>query len=223
MFASTSVVDVKGAYWLSWLYTSSIIYTLLLHSRILRFCRNQFTKLPTSCKTRRRSMDDNFHYISSFGGGSSDRSVFAAMASSPSNRANFITSTIQVARKYGFDGLDLDWEYPVTRAEMVLSSLNGVKLLTKRLILSTKLTTYPAQAVHDSLDFVNLMCYDYRGDWDTSKTGKTWKLKDPNVNGIGSTAVGVGPGAGILTYANVVDFNGVSGTRVVYDAQTVSM
>ncbi|XP_026397332.1 class V chitinase-like [Papaver somniferum] len=53
--------------------------------------------------------------------------------------------------------------------------------------------------------------------------GRTWKLRDANVNGIGAPAVGVGPGGGVLTYADVVDFNGVGGTRVVYDARTVSM
>ncbi|KAI3936658.1 hypothetical protein MKX01_034087 [Papaver californicum] len=299
MFASTSAVDVKGAYWPSWLqntlppsaipsYYTHVFYAFVgisspNYQLVVKPEDDQWMKTFT---TSLLSKTPRVTTMLSIGGGSSDRSVFAAMARSPSNRANFILSTIQVARKYGFDGLDLDWEYPVTQAEMVnLGTLltewrravneeagrtgKQTLLLTAAVyftpsayILSTELTTYPAQAVRDSLDFVNLMCYDYRGDWDTSKTGahallydpssqistsvgiqawiraglpanklimglpmygKTWKLKDPNVNGIGAPAVGVGPGAGILTYADVVDFNGVSGTRVVYDTQTVSM
>ena len=54
----------------------------------------------------------------SIGGGGSNATVFATMASSKQTRQSFIDSTIQMARKYGFDGVDLDWEFPNTVKDM---------------------------------------------------------------------------------------------------------
>ncbi|KAK4753881.1 hypothetical protein SAY87_001985 [Trapa incisa] len=128
--------------------------------------------------------------------------------------------------------------------------------------LSDVYRAYPAGSIARNLDFINAMCYDYHGSWNTSATGahaafydptsnvsssyglsswvragvprskvimelplygKTWKLKDPNINGVGAPAVGVGPGdVGILFYYQVVAFNRDNGAKVVFDRATVS-
>ncbi|XP_019055522.1 PREDICTED: chitinase-like protein 4 [Nelumbo nucifera] len=53
--------------------------------------------------------------------------------------------------------------------------------------------------------------------------GRTWKLKDPNVHGIGAPAVGVGPGDnGVLLYFQIVEFNAANNATDVFDKKTVS-
>ncbi|XP_038702173.1 class V chitinase CHIT5b-like [Tripterygium wilfordii] len=53
--------------------------------------------------------------------------------------------------------------------------------------------------------------------------GRTWKLKDPNINGIGAPAAGVGPGnRGVLTFLQLDHYNGNNSATVVYDVESVS-
>ncbi|OIW09290.1 hypothetical protein TanjilG_01261 [Lupinus angustifolius] len=152
--------------------------------------------------------------ILSIGGGGSNSTLFSIMASTKQNRENFINSTIQVAHKYGFNGLDLDWEFPEDEKDMANLGilfkewhqafvLDAQVHRTQRLLLTAAVyyantikiigngpRSYPAQAISEYLDWASPMCFDYHGSWDNF-TGFNAALYDPNSNisthyGIGS-------------------------------------
>lgn len=159
----------------------------------------------------------------SIGGGASNATLFSIMASNKQNRENFINSTIQVARQYGLDGLDLDWEFPADEKDManlallfkewhqalVVDSKVHKKprlLLTAAVYYASTIKligngprSYPAQAITQYLDWASPMCFDYHGAW-ANITGYNAALYDSKSNisthyGIGSWInSGVPPG-----------------------------
>jgi chitinase len=49
----------------------------------------------------------------SVGGWDAGGKVFSVMAKSAQSRKSFIQSVVATLEKYKFDGIDIDWEYPV--------------------------------------------------------------------------------------------------------------
>lgn len=128
----------------------------------------------------------------SIGGANAAPGTFSTMVSSHVNRAAFIESTIATARKYGFDGLGFDWEFPSNQDDMSnlaelfkewrqaveIEALFGSSgrgkpplLLSAAVYFASRFwfdvpRTYPADAIAKYLDFVNPMCFDYHGSWE---------------------------------------------------------
>ncbi|XP_008242940.1 PREDICTED: chitotriosidase-1-like [Prunus mume] len=139
----------------------------------------------------------------SIGGGNADPATFAAMASQASRRKSFINSSITLARSYNFHGLDLDWEYPSSTTEMTnLGSLltewraavaNESKASGKTALLLAAAVfrsadyytiNYPFQAISNSLDWINVMAYDFYGPgWSPNNTGPPAALYNSQVSG----------------------------------------
>ncbi|MEE2681021.1 MAG: glycosyl hydrolase family 18 protein [Planctomycetota bacterium] len=121
---------------------------------------------------------------------------FSDVALTEESRARFAQSCVEFIRQYNFDGVDLDWEYPVegglssnTRRpedgvnytlllQELRSQLDQAGLEDDRTYLLTiaspagwdKVRHLDIEALSDVLDFINIMTYDFRGAWDLSTT-----------------------------------------------------
>ncbi|XP_063232762.1 probable chitinase 10 [Bacillus rossius redtenbacheri] len=116
---------------------------------------------------------------------------YSRLVNSPSARRRFVKQVLEFLDKYGFDGLDLDWEYPkcwqVDCDKGPESDKQAFAALVRELrqafqprglLLSSAVSPsktvidagYDVKALGENLDWVAVMTYDFHGQWD-KKTG----------------------------------------------------
>ena len=118
-------------------------------------------------------------------------SKYSRMANSREARARFTNHVVGFIEKHGFDGLDLDWEYPKCwqvdcnkgpqsdrRAFSLWVKELKAAFKPKGLLLSAAISPskkvinagYDIPSIARDLDWIAVMTYDYHGHWD-KKTG----------------------------------------------------
>ena len=110
------------------------------------------------------------------------RTTWSDMTSTQANRAIFIASLEIFLLEFGFQGVDLDWEYPATsdRGGKSQDTQNLVYLVQKmRVALGSRygisatlapdfwyLRGFDPKAMEPYVDFFGFMAYDLHGSWD---------------------------------------------------------
>lgn len=112
------------------------------------------------------------------------RTAFSDMVSTSANRAAFISSLKSFMQTYGFDGVDLDWEYPAAsdRGGVAADTANLVSLVkelraefgTSKGVTCTLpssfwyLQGFDVASMANYVNWFNFMSYDIHGTWDST-------------------------------------------------------
>jgi chitinase len=119
-------------------------------------------------------------------GGGGAGAAFSQAAASDESQARLVQSCVAFMRTYGFDGIDLDWEYPQAGETQLFTALLSSlrqdldaqgQADGRRYLLTIAAPAGPWQMaridlaqVTPLLDWLNLMTYDFYGAW-SSATG----------------------------------------------------
>lgn len=135
--------------------------------------------------------------INAWGQGAPTCEIFSTIASTEANSRQHALHVIQFLRNWGFDGYDLDWEYPVvaghndnTGAATPQDYANYIRLLEilqeefaseaaqsglPKLLLTAAVgvgqdtvdQAYDIPKMNENLDLISLMTYDIHGTWES--------------------------------------------------------
>ncbi|KAL1598813.1 hypothetical protein SLS60_007955 [Paraconiothyrium brasiliense] len=121
------------------------------------------------------------------------RTTWSDLASSAANRKTFITSTLQFLKDYGFQGLDVDWEWPAFssrggRPDDTQNQVNLMKELRDALgkdygltcVLphdNTFLHGIDVKGLSQHVDWFNILTYDLHGSWDENNPALGAKIR----------------------------------------------
>jgi chitinase len=107
---------------------------------------------------------------------------FGAIVSKPESEDRYVKSVMEMVDQYDYDGIDLDWEYPDTKTEVVgferlarrfrklvdeIGKKKGRPMLLTMAASSNFETLRWLQTpfLVETMDWVNVMTYDYTGSW----------------------------------------------------------
>jgi GH18 family chitinase len=114
---------------------------------------------------------------------------FPNIAADPQKRAQFAQSCVQLIQTFGFDGIDLDWEYPgyadhngtpqdAANFTLLLQAIRSAidnygQSINKPMLLTIavgaaadRMDDVQWNAIEPLVDIINVMSYDFFGTWD---------------------------------------------------------
>ena len=118
------------------------------------------------------------------GGWNEGGKKYSAMAKTKKSRQTFIQSVVTFMKEHGFDGFDLDWEYPGAQdrdggwndkqnfanlVEELATAFKPYNWLLSAAVSPAKFRVndgYDVKKISEQLDFINVMTYDLHGSWD---------------------------------------------------------
>jgi chitinase len=120
---------------------------------------------------------------------------FDSVAAYPARRTKFVTALKDFCLTYGYDGVDIDWEYPKSSGRsnttLLFQELHAT-LSTASLTLSIAAPStdwnggYDWLVMNNVLDWIGVMTYDFYGSWAPWKAGPNSPLYanyDPSTQG----------------------------------------
>ncbi|RZC35409.1 chitinase, partial [Asbolus verrucosus] len=129
-----------------------------------------------------RQKNSNLKTLIAIGGWNEGSANYSSVAADPIKRATFINSALELVQTWGFDGFDLDWEYPNQRGGVPADKENYVTLIKEfrevwnehGLLLTAAVAaaapsvdlSYDVPGLSKYLDLINVMTYDLHGPWD---------------------------------------------------------
>ncbi|KAH9994631.1 glycoside hydrolase family 18 and carbohydrate-binding module family 5 protein [Russula vinacea] len=141
-------------------------------------------------------------FLQSVGGWTYSQDGHFAFVTDPTLRATFVYSAIQFIKDYGFDGIDIDFEYPnsIAQGRGFANLLTDLRMAGDALAKGNRDTTsyqltvaVPAGSenyaslrvsqMDSALSYWNLMAYDYAGSW------SSWADNQANLYGGARTNV----------------------------------
>lgn len=128
-----------------------------------------------------RQQNPSVILMAAVGGYNFGSEIFSLLARNPAARTNLARNAVNFMRLHGFNGFDVDWEYPVSGGGIPEDRENFILLLQELrahlspngFVLSAAVaaTQYAATRSYDiprlsnAVDFINLMTYDFHGFW----------------------------------------------------------
>ncbi|KRX85176.1 UDP-N-acetylglucosamine--dolichyl-phosphate N-acetylglucosaminephosphotransferase [Trichinella sp. T6] len=131
-----------------------------------------------------KQQDPNLKTLLSVGGYGFGIQKFQQLARNQYARSKFVNSLKEFLRRFNFDGVDLDWEYPTSAdyshfiilVKDIADAFHYESVTTgkPKLLLTAAVTGneqtaadgYNVQAMARYFDFVNVMTYDFHGGWE---------------------------------------------------------